>query len=310
MLTSLFRKAATTGTKLPAFVRAFSTTGAPNALGSRQDKAAPIVCPLIEKIVVNHDTFIVRFGLEDPKQTLGLNIGEHIEVVANLPTVEMPAGEKVARKYTPVSRVDQKGSFDLLIKAYRANPKYPTGGIISQYLDKLKVGDSISINGPTGHFNYLGNGRVLLKASASKKQALAGGRMKNLDKVFKNICFIAGGTGITPGYQVIQHILSDPNDKTNLYMLYGNKTESDMLLRKELDAIAATGRLKLYYTLDLPPEGWKGLTGYLTEDMLRSIFPPPSDDTLMTHCGPGPMNRLATTLLKNMGYNPEYQFKF
>ncbi len=33
---------------------------------------------------------------------------------------------------------------------------------------------------------------------------------------------IAGGTGITPFYQIIQAVCTDPNDKLDLHLVYGN----------------------------------------------------------------------------------------
>lgn len=36
---------------------------------------------------------------------------------------------------------------------------------------------------------------------------------------------IAGGTGITPMYQIIQAAIQDTNDKTRLDLLFANKTE-------------------------------------------------------------------------------------
>ena len=35
---------------------------------------------------------------------------------------------------------------------------------------------------------------------------------------------VAGGTGITPMYQIIQAVANDKNDNTELYLLFGNKT--------------------------------------------------------------------------------------
>lgn len=51
-----------------------------------------------------------RFGLPSPKDTLGLPIGQHISVSAEL------NGKEVSRSYTPISSDDDKGYFDLLIK--------------------------------------------------------------------------------------------------------------------------------------------------------------------------------------------------
>ena len=50
---------------------------------------------------------------------------------------------------------------------------------------------------------------------------------------------VAGGTGITPMYQIIRTILRDPNDRTVVRLIYANRSEADILLRKELEALAA-----------------------------------------------------------------------
>ncbi len=49
---------------------------------------------------------------------------------------------------------------------------------------------------------------------------------------------IAGGSGITPMYQVAQAILRDPHDFTKVFLIYANVSEDDILLRKEFDAWA------------------------------------------------------------------------
>jgi cytochrome-b5 reductase len=59
-------------------------------------------------------------------------------------------GTIVARPYTPTSLSEQKGSFELIIKSY---PE----GVVSAYLDKLKVGDVIKIKGPFPKFKYESN---------------------------------------------------------------------------------------------------------------------------------------------------------
>jgi NAD(P)H-flavin reductase len=49
---------------------------------------------------------------------------------------------------------------------------------------------------------------------------------------------IAGGSGITPMFQVAQGILRDPRDVTKVFLIYANVTEEDILLRKELEGWA------------------------------------------------------------------------
>ena len=47
---------------------------------------------------------------------------------------------------------------------------------------------------------------------------------------------VAGGTGITPMLQIIRAIQKDEADSTELYLIFANQTEEDILLRKELEA--------------------------------------------------------------------------
>lgn len=57
--------------------------------------------------------------------------------------------------------------------------------------------------------------------------------------------------------QLIRHITADPDDNTQLNLLFANQTEKDILVRKELEDCANNHakQFKLWYTLDTPPEG-------------------------------------------------------
>jgi cytochrome-b5 reductase len=41
-----------------------------------------------------------------------------------------------------------------------------------------------------------------------------------------------GGTGITPIYQLLMAICENSNDTTEVFLLYANRSEEDILLRK------------------------------------------------------------------------------
>lgn len=81
-----------------------------------------------------------------------------------IPTEEFPEGEEVSRKYTPISPIDQTGTFDLLIKVYHKNihPDFPEGGKLTQYLEKLELNSIVNMRGPIGRFFYSGNGNFKL----------------------------------------------------------------------------------------------------------------------------------------------------
>merc|ERR1711939_525369 len=52
-----------------------------------------------------------------------------------------------------------------------------------------------------------------------------------------HVALIAGGTGITPMYQVARAIFNNPEDKTKVTMVFANITEEDILLKKELNEL-------------------------------------------------------------------------
>lgn len=62
---------------------------------------------------------------------------------------------------------------------------------------------------------------------------------------------IAGGSGITPMLQIIQAIHKDLEDTTEVYLLYANNTENDILMRGQLDALAKQDakRVHVWYTV-------------------------------------------------------------
>lgn len=71
---------------------------------------------------------------------------------------------------------------------------------------------------------------------------------------------LAGGTGITPMYQVLCAILRNIRDKTEIILLYANRSENDILLKTELDMLALghSNRISVHYILSQPvdKEAW------------------------------------------------------
>lgn len=107
-------------------------------------------------------------------------------------------------------------------------------GKMSQYLDTLKIGDTIDVKGPVGHVSYLGHSKYSLDGE---------------ERTAKRINLIAGGTGITPCYQIIKAVSKLADDDTEVALLYANQTPDDVLLREELDALAAAhSNIKVWYT--------------------------------------------------------------
>lgn len=255
---------------------------------------------LVDKVIISHDTRRFRFILPSKDHILGLPVGQHIFLTAKVD------GNLVIRPYTPVSSDDDKGFMDLLIKVYFKNvhPKFPDGGKMTQYLERLSIGDYIDVRGPNGLLTYNGLGKFSIKPDKKSNPR---------NSVYKKFCMVAGGSGITPMLQVIKDVLKNPSDTTRLHLIFANQTEEDILLREELDELAALhpSRFHLWYTLDRAPDDWKFSEGFVNADMIEKHFPPPSDDVLVSLCGPPPMIQFACNpALDNHGYKPEHRFVF
>ncbi|KAJ7042530.1 ferredoxin reductase-like C-terminal NADP-linked domain-containing protein [Mycena alexandri] len=209
--------------------------------------------PLAKKTIISPNTAIYRFSLANPNDYLGLPVGKHISVGAEI------NGKEIVRSYTPISSDDQKGSFDLLIKSYEK-------GNISRHFSLLKVGDNIRVKGPKGQFDYVAG--------------LTGG-----------LGMIAGGSGITPMYQIIHAVLKNPADTTTLSLIYANVNPEDILMKEELDALAAahSDRFKVYYVLNNPPAEWTGGVGFVTKEQIETRLPASTHDAKILMCGPPPM---------------------
>ncbi len=85
---------------------------------------------------------------------------------------------------------------DLLVKVYFRNvhPQFPEGGKMTNYLQELQLGQHINIRGPFGKLSYFGDGnfKILKKFKP----------LTFLEKKYTKVGMIAGGSGITPFYQV------------------------------------------------------------------------------------------------------------
>lgn len=171
---------------------------------------------------------------------------------------------------------------------------------MSQHLESLKIGDEMLMKGPKGHLEYLGKGEFTI---AHKRH-----HVKHYKK--RRIGMVAGGTGITPMLQVIRAVLKDPEDRTELWLMLGNQTEEDILLRKELEAIPRN-RLHLFYTLDRPPQkGWTQGVGFVTKEMCQKHLPPAGEDTMIFMCGPPLMMKSIQAHLEELGLSHKDFFAF
>lgn len=207
--------------------------------------------PLVEKERISPNVYRFVFQLPDAEDVVGIPIGQHVAIKATID------GQPVSRSYTPISNNLDKGRMELLIKCY------PDGKLTGQYMENLEKGDEVMFRGPKG-------------------------AMKYHPGMCSKIGMIAGGTGITPMYQLIRAICEHETDTTEVSLIYANRTEDDILLRKELESFARRypKNLKLWYMLDNPSKDWAYGTGYVTPAVMAERLPAPSADTAVMLCGP------------------------
>ncbi|KAF5821115.1 putative cytochrome-b5 reductase [Helianthus annuus] len=230
---------------------------------------------LVKRTQLSHNVAKFRFALPTPSSVLGLPIGQHIICRGT-----DSQGQEITKPYTPTTLDTDAGYFELVIKMY---PQ----GRMSHHFREMKEGDYLSVKGPKGEFKYRpGDARAF--------------------------GMLAGGSGITPMFQVARAILEDESDKTKLDLIYANVTVDDILLKEELDTLATKyyGRFKVYYVLEQPPEGWTGGVGFISKEMIEEHLPEPAFDIKILRCGPPAMNKAMAGHLEALGYEPRAQFQF
>ncbi|KAE9051346.1 hypothetical protein PR001_g1547 [Phytophthora rubi] len=235
---------------------------------------------------VTHNTKRVTFDLPSPDHEMGITTASCLVARARVD------GKTILRPYTPVNMNEERGFLELVVKGY---PQ----GKLSKYIVGLKEGDSLDMKGPFPKFNYYPNR-------------------------YKSIGMIAGGSGITPMLQLIKTICRNPEDRTEITLLYCSVSEEDIILREEVEAMMYLyPQISVVHVLSNPSAEWKGLTGFVSKEMVEKYMPEPSDDILVCVCGPPPMMYHVSGdkakdntqgelqgLLKELNYTRTQVFKF
>ncbi|KAL7802176.1 nitrate reductase [Trichoderma aethiopicum] len=276
---------------------------------------------LVQKREISHDSRIIRLALPNEEQSLGLPVGQHIYL--RIKKVDRASGtvQIVQRAYTPYSCGTQRGFVDLLIKVYfpSERPSF-AGGQMTMLLENMAVDGSsdqltVEMKGPIGHFTYVGDGQVRWKPT------------DRLRKVRK-LAMIAGGSGITPMWSTLRAIADDHLDPlpghdntVEVWLIYGNRRESDILIREELDDLSRrmNGKLHIWHVLssgDLNVD-WEMGRGHIDLECLKQHLPEPPtatgsdcEDTLALVCGPSAMEASVSAGLQKLGWKVEQNIVF
>eukprot|EP01059_Diplonema_ambulator_P011383 TRINITY_DN21333_c0_g1_i1.p1 TRINITY_DN21333_c0_g1~~TRINITY_DN21333_c0_g1_i1.p1 ORF type:complete len:217 (+),score=59.81 TRINITY_DN21333_c0_g1_i1:350-1000(+) len=199
-------------------------------------------------------------------------------------------GKYVVRPYTPITMDWEFGHFDLCVK------KYPDGKM-GQHLANMAVGERIEVQGPFPKLEIQPND-------------------------YAKIGLIAGGSGITPCWQVMMYLAKMQKNRTNCSLIYANHTPQDIMMRKSLLSLERTHeRMSIYYTVSTADHDWRGGLGRVNKNMIKSKMPAPGEGKILV-CGPPGMVEAVCGkkdgknqgpiggLLKEMGYTEDDVYKF
>ncbi|RYP50351.1 hypothetical protein DL768_004116 [Monosporascus sp. mg162] len=117
--------------------------------------------------------------------------------------------------------------------------------------DCLPISEQAELRGPTGEILYSRNRSFMIE-----------GQKRRFDRV----PLVLSESGITPGYALITRILMSENDSTRLRAVDANKSEKDILLRKELDEFKTKPR---------------GPKGHINEEIIKKRFFEPSEKSVV-----------------------------
>uniref|UniRef100_UPI004024CA9E 2Fe-2S iron-sulfur cluster-binding protein n=1 Tax=Candidatus Scatomorpha intestinigallinarum TaxID=2840923 RepID=UPI004024CA9E len=128
---------------------------------------------------------------------------------------------------------------------YRITVKLKEGGFLSAWLhNEAKVGDKLTATEPGGHVTHSGI------------------------RDCKKVVALAGGSGITP-FMSMAKAIDEGTEDFEMTLLYGARTEADLVFRAYFDAIAARcPKVKVVYVLsEEQKEGFEA--GFITAELIK-----------------------------------------
>ncbi|NJL29570.1 MAG: Ni/Fe hydrogenase subunit gamma [Thermoanaerobaculia bacterium] len=153
-------------------------------------------------------------------------------------------------------------------------------GAVTRGLCTLKKGDPLGLRGPFG---------------SAWPVAEAEGH---------DVVLVAGGIGLAPLRPTIYHLLAQRQRYGRIVILYGARSQSDLLYPKELESWRGRFDVDLQVTVDHGTEGWYGHVGVVTQ-LIRRVSFDPAQTVAMT-CGPEVMMRFAVRALEERGVGRDH----
>lgn len=137
-------------------------------------------------------------------------------------------------------------------------------GDFTSTIDQTRAGDTAVVHGPFGRFSYVHYPE-------------------------RQLCFVAGGIGITPLMSMLR-TMRDRGETRSVVLLYANRTREDIVFAEELAAMAnmpgGAPDLRLVHVLSRPDEDWDGERGHIDRALIEKHIQSPAQHGWYL-CGPG-----------------------
>ncbi|MCH3993963.1 MAG: FAD/NAD(P)-binding protein [Prevotella sp.] len=151
-------------------------------------------------------------------------------------------------------------------------------GRVTSGLERLEEGATMGFRGPLGNFFPIDEWKG------------------------KNIVFVAGGIALPPMRCVIWNILDRRSEFGDITIVYGAKSEKDLVYKRELEEWAKRADVHLVTTVDPGGEtpSWKGEVGFVPSVLEKTA--PSSAGSVAVVCGPPVMIKFSFPVLEKLGF--------
>ena len=155
-------------------------------------------------------------------------------------------------------------------------------GKVTQAMRRLGVGDTLGFRGPYGNTFPID-------------------RMKG-----HSVVFVAGGIALPPVRCVIWNVLDLRSEFKDVTIVYGAKTVSDLVYKRELAEWASRPDVKLWQAVDPGGEtpDWKGEVGLIPKVLEKAA--PSGEDAFALVCGPPVMIKYTLPVLSKLGFADDH----
>ena len=163
---------------------------------------------------------------------------------------------------------------------YRITVKLKEGGFLSAWLhNEAKVGDTLTATEPGGHITHSGI------------------------RDCRHVVALAGGSGITP-FMSMAKAIDEGTEDFEMTLLYGARTEADLVFRADFDAIAARcPKVKVVYVLsEEKKEGFEA--GFISAELIKKYAG--AEPYSIYVVGPGAMCDFLDKELPKLGLAQKY----